>query len=216
MQSSIIPAFVHRTYQTYLLVGMSLFLRSFVPSQILPFESYTVKDGLPSNRITAIHQDSRGYIWVGTNNGLSVYDGARFTNYSTVNGLSNNWITDIAEDPREPGTLWIGTIAGGVNRLKRGRIASFRQGADNPTNSIGSITIDASGAAWAIATHRVYRIYNDSLEEFTPFFKDEVDWLLSSQDGMTCPQLSCQCLCWILLFNYWRAEEVCMLRVPVV
>ena len=179
-----LPAFVYHTYHTYLLVGMSLLLRSFVLSQILPFESYTVKDGLPSNRITAIHQDSRGYIWVGTNNGLSVYDGARFTNYSTVNGLSNNWITGIAEDPREPGTLWVGTIAGGGNRLKRGRIVSFRQGSDNPTNSIQSIAVDTSGTAWAVTTHHVYTIHKDSLREFSPIFKDEVDWLLCSQDGM--------------------------------
>jgi ligand-binding sensor domain-containing protein/signal transduction histidine kinase len=113
-----------------------------------------------------------------------MYDGARFTNYFTVNGLSNNWITSIAEDPGEPGTLWVGTIAGGVNRLKRGHIVSFRPGTDNPSNSIEAITIDTSGTAWAIATHGVYRIHNDSLEEFTPPFNDEVDWLLSSQDGM--------------------------------
>lgn len=62
-------------------------------AQILPFHSYTTRDGLLSNTITALYQDSRGFLWIGTNNGLSMYDGASFKNYTAANGLSNNWVT---------------------------------------------------------------------------------------------------------------------------
>jgi len=156
---------LNHAHRTYLLVGMNLFLYSFAFSQIFPYESYTVKDGLPSNTITVIRQDSRGYIWIGTNNGLSMYDGNRFTTYTSVDGLSNNWITDIQEDPLEAGTLWIGTFAGGVNNLRKGHFTTFHTGNDNVSNSIQAINIDSSGTVWVKTYARIYRLERDSLSE---------------------------------------------------
>ena len=127
-------------------------------SQYIPSGSYSTRDGLPSNTIISLYQDSGGYLWIGTNNGLSRYDGAQFTNFSTVQGLSNNWITDIAEDPREPGTLWIGTIAGGVNRIREGRVSVFRPGADDASNNISSLVVDTSGTVWATTFFGLFMI----------------------------------------------------------
>jgi ligand-binding sensor domain-containing protein/two-component sensor histidine kinase len=56
------------------------------------FRSYTVQDGLVANPIRCIYQDSRGFLWIGTFEGLSRYDGYKFTNYTTNNGLSHNFI----------------------------------------------------------------------------------------------------------------------------
>ncbi|NUM69046.1 hypothetical protein HUU39_27905, partial [candidate division KSB1 bacterium] len=53
-------------------------------AQVLPFEHYTTKDGLPSNWITAMEQDSGGYLWIGSNEGLAVFDGVQFRSYSVV------------------------------------------------------------------------------------------------------------------------------------
>ena len=156
--------------------------------QVLPFQSYTPRDGLPSNTVLVIFQDSRGYLWIGTNNGLSRYDGAKFTNYSTVDGLSNNWITAIAESPKEPGTLWIGTIAGGVNRLRDGQVTIFPTGPDNTSNNIQSVHVDSSGTVWLKAWDRMYYIRGDSLSEVAPpngmdgvsyslSFADDTPWL---------------------------------------
>jgi hypothetical protein len=62
-----------------------------------------------------------------------VYDGAHFRIYSTVNGLSNNWIGDIAKDPHEPGApadqsghLWMGS-RGGVPELYPDSVGVWRQ-----------------------------------------------------------------------------------------
>lgn len=46
------------------------------------FNEYTIVDGLPDNKITALTQDKYGYIWVGTGNGLARFDGKYFTNLS--------------------------------------------------------------------------------------------------------------------------------------
>lgn len=77
------------------------FLLITVPAaaQQLIFKTYTEEDGLVSNPVRCIFQDSRGFIWLGTWQGLSKYDGRKFTNYTTVNGLSDNLINDIYESP---------------------------------------------------------------------------------------------------------------------
>lgn len=70
-------------------------------------------DGLPSNSIRNIYQDSKGFLWLGTLNGLSRYDGNSFLNFQpeiNTNGrisLIDNRINKVIED--QNGFLWIGT-----------------------------------------------------------------------------------------------------------
>ena len=70
-------------------------------------------DGLPSNSIRNIYQDSKGFLWLGTLNGLSRYDGNSFLNFQpeiNANGrisLIDNRINRVIED--QNGFLWIGT-----------------------------------------------------------------------------------------------------------
>jgi ligand-binding sensor domain-containing protein len=54
-------------------------------------------------------------MWVGTHEGLSRFDGYRFVNYDTRDGLSHSLINDITEDRR--GRLWVATNGGGVSRF---------------------------------------------------------------------------------------------------
>jgi ligand-binding sensor domain-containing protein len=61
------------------------------------FKSFTIQDGLAGNPIKRIFQDSKGFIWICTGDGLSKYDGHRFTNFSRVNGLSHDLVNDIYE-----------------------------------------------------------------------------------------------------------------------
>lgn len=85
------------------------------PSQLPPgFERVGTEDGLSQGFIGAIFQDSKGYMWFGTRDGLNRYDGYNFTIYrhnpfdSTT--ISGNWVTAICEDYL--GNLWIGTQTG--------------------------------------------------------------------------------------------------------
>lgn len=73
---------------------------------------YTINDGLPSNSITAIAEDTHDDIWVGTWLGLGRYDGRDWTHFSRAQGgaLIDDRVTALLRD-RE-GNLWIGTVAG--------------------------------------------------------------------------------------------------------
>ncbi len=55
------------------------------PQDLVNFQSYSVKDGLSDNRVYNIVQDDRGFIWLGTANGLNFFDGKRFTVFKTSN-----------------------------------------------------------------------------------------------------------------------------------
>lgn len=74
---------------------------------------YSVNDGLPDNCIRTIFKDSRGYVWIGTDTGLSRFDGSTFTNWGTADGLSGLKVWAITED--RDGNMWFGTYDGGIS-----------------------------------------------------------------------------------------------------
>src|SRR5215467_5968427 len=71
----------------YLAVWLLLSAAPPVHAQRLSVRHYDVSDGLAHSHVTAIHQDRKGYLWFGTWEGLSRFDGYRFTNYGERDGL---------------------------------------------------------------------------------------------------------------------------------
>ena len=82
------------------------------------FRNIGVEEGLSQNTVETIFQDSKGYIWIGTNDGLDRYNGYKFKHYKydiyDENTISNNYIVDIVED--SDGYIWVTTI-NGLNRI---------------------------------------------------------------------------------------------------
>jgi len=117
------------------------------PSQYI-CESWTTKDGLPSNTITAITQTSDGYIWLGTRSGLARFDGVKFTVFNKENtvAISNNHISCLWED--SSGTLWIGSFGGGLVRYKNGVFTDIRIRDAIFSNIILAMLGDHSGSLW--------------------------------------------------------------------
>ncbi|UKN00167.1 histidine kinase [Paracrocinitomix mangrovi] len=74
------------------------------------FKNYNVEDGLAQSQINDINQDYLGYLWIGTESGLSRFNGLEFVNYSMGNGLPDNKIEKIFLDVDS--SLWIGTPSG--------------------------------------------------------------------------------------------------------
>ena len=73
----------------------------------------TMDDGLSHNCVNAIVQDSDGFIWMGTRNGLNRYDGSRIRTFDcsdALTGHGNNNISALYADPRTG--LWCGTDKG--------------------------------------------------------------------------------------------------------
>src|SRR6185436_16706097 len=68
-------------------------------SQLPGFKTFTLHHGLAGSRVRKILQDRNGFIWIGTWEGVSKYDGHRFTDFTKSNGLSFSLVNDLYEAP---------------------------------------------------------------------------------------------------------------------
>jgi ligand-binding sensor domain-containing protein len=123
----------------------------------LPITRFTVADGLPHNYITRVVQDSHGFIWICTSDGLSRFDGRTFTNYDVDDGLPYAAVTDLLE---ADGAHWIATNGSGVVRLETSHARQqshppksffdrFAVGDTTATNRVNKLYRDRAGAIWA-------------------------------------------------------------------
>jgi signal transduction histidine kinase/ligand-binding sensor domain-containing protein/DNA-binding response OmpR family regulator len=83
-------------------------------NQLLKFKQFSLTEGLSQSSVLCILQDSKGYMWFGTRDGLNKYDGHSFKtyqyNYRDKKSISNSFIRSLLEDKN--GNIWIGTNNG--------------------------------------------------------------------------------------------------------
>ncbi len=87
-------------------IFFSLFISGQLFAQTFSFDNYGVEQGLSQSNVLCIQQDSLGYLWLGTNSGVSRFDGRSFQNYSTDDGLADNSVICMLKDRK--GRLWFG------------------------------------------------------------------------------------------------------------
>ena len=135
------------------------------------FKRITVEDGLSQTSVEYLFQDSKGYMWIGTIDGLNRYNGSRFEvfRYSKdkPNSISGNYISAIAED--DEGNIWVGTSRG-LNRINThtSEITTYLPGVNgcNLSNyNITEILIDSKGDIY-IATEDGLNLYNEEDDNF--------------------------------------------------
>lgn len=111
----------------------------------LQFERIGQTEGLSHSYVSAIFQDSYGFMWFGTQDGLNKYDGYSFTIYknnpANSKTISNNFITDIIEDAA--GNLWIATWGGGVNKFNRAKETFHSYKSNNKPGELASNLINS-------------------------------------------------------------------------
>ncbi|HET9824077.1 MAG TPA: two-component regulator propeller domain-containing protein, partial [Chitinophagaceae bacterium] len=106
------------------LLALTLLISTATSAQQSIFKTYTVSDGLVNNSVRRIFQDSKGFLWIATWEGLSKYDGNRFTNFTESNGLSHNLVNDVVE--LSSGELYVAMNNGAVDLIRNDRIIQQR------------------------------------------------------------------------------------------
>jgi ligand-binding sensor domain-containing protein/signal transduction histidine kinase len=103
-----------------------IFLSHPVFAERLPVKTYTTADGLPRDEISRIRQDSHGFLWFCTHEGISRFDGVGMTNFTVADGLPDRFVSDFLET--QNGTIYIATGKG----LARLNPHGLRNSKENP------------------------------------------------------------------------------------
>jgi len=169
------------------------------------FENLSVNEGLSQSTGRDILQDSNGFIWIATQDGLNRYDGKTFRIYNNVpgnpNSLSDNFILSLLEDSQ--GCLWIGTNGAGINRLnlKTQVFTHFRHDPeDTKTLSNGvvhDIMEDQQGTLWFATDHGLNR-FNREEQTFERFYPDTA---ISNHSYITCIYEDSKARLWLGTFG---------------
>lgn len=147
------------------------------------FDNYTIREGLSNNIVQCITQDSYGYIWVGTSQGLNRFDGYGFTSFRSLEyakkRIKGVLIRCIFEDSRKQ--LWIGTENGGLFKFNRDK-ETFQyielMNENDGRYSANTIIEDKNGKIW-VGTNEGLAFLNKSDElEYYHFKSDDFNGLV--------------------------------------
>ena len=99
------------------------FISQSLIGQEFIYTNYNTQNGLPSSKIYHVLQDSKGYIWLATDNGVSRYNGYEFENFDMNDGLAENTISEIYEDQK--GIIWFIGNSGKLAHFSNGNIEAY-------------------------------------------------------------------------------------------
>ena len=165
-------------YKFILVVFFLSHIIAFSKGQNYYSKQLTINDGISHNTIETVFQDSDGFMWFATHNGLNRYDGYQIKTYqndsSDEYSISDNRLSCINEDLR--GNLWIGTSGNGVNKFNKEtekfeRYQSNRSKYSLPSDVINNVKIFANSSIW-VCTNNGLAKYNEKENNFTNYFLD--------------------------------------------
>lgn len=166
-------------------VFFAIFIIIWVPfvhasPQPLRFERISIQDGLSQASVLCILQDSMGFLWFGTYEGLNRYDGSTFVAYKNElknpNSLSDNAVRTLIEDRN--GVIWVGTSNGGLNRYEHatGLFRKYSHDPEDPdsisSDEIQSLYEDDKGRIW-VGTLNGLNVLDPKTGKFQHYFHDE-------------------------------------------
>lgn len=162
--------FVWVTVFLFLIFGAALFGQKF------NFKHLSTSEGLSSNEVRAVFEDSNGFMWFATSDGLNRWDGYKFEvfkNYNNdANSLSTNFLLCLAEDAGQ--NIWIGTNHGGLVKYstREEKFYRYPAGADNPHSVPGAVVrcihVDGHNSVWigTLSGFAKYERENDRFKQF--------------------------------------------------
>lgn len=110
------------------------------------FRAWQREQGLPENYVRALAQIRDGYVWVGTDEGVSRFDGINFFSLGPQEGFQGGPVQVLFGDSR--GALWIGSVGGGLSSWQGGHLQGFTVRDGLPSDSITALAEDHDGRMW--------------------------------------------------------------------
>lgn len=127
-----------------------IFLNENACAQKYNFTTFRISNGLPINNVLCLKQTSNGKLWIGTMNGLCVYDGQNFTKFNSDLIINDSPIKAILEDAK--GLVWVGTKNKGLANYNGKKFTYFNKNSGIGGNSINSLCKDTKDNVWIATT----------------------------------------------------------------
>ena len=170
-----------KTYYHYILIFFLIpFILIYSKTPKLKFEKVSIDQGLSQSIIITIFQDNKGFLWVGTQEGLNKYDGYEFIHYKNNPNdnttISDNYVKKIIEDSDK--NLWIATSGGGLNKFYAAdnKFISFQHDENNPAslsdNNITTMVKDSSGNLWIGTYYNGLEFFDTHSKKFIHYKND--------------------------------------------
>ncbi|MFN2439688.1 MAG: two-component regulator propeller domain-containing protein, partial [Chitinophagaceae bacterium] len=142
--------------------------------QILPFKTYTTKDGLIDQQITAIIKDDRGLLWVGTPFGVNWFDGNNFYEPPIQIKTGQLYITNFYKDLN--GDIWAMSFYNGIYRYRDGKFTNFLPNAEIIASTENNVfwLLQYDATRYLVGTDQ--RIFWFDGQHFTPFEENNLDF----------------------------------------
>ncbi|MCB0280370.1 MAG: hypothetical protein KDD94_12755, partial [Calditrichaeota bacterium] len=134
--------------------------------------NYREADGLLSDKILFITEDSKQRLWIGTETGASIFESGRFTNLSAKDGLSRTQIRVIYEDSDQ--VIWLGSYGDGISRIENGEIRKFTETDGLAENVVSRLIEDKQENLWLVGNKSISYINRD---QFRDYAAGKIDYL---------------------------------------
>jgi len=167
----------------FLFLLLNNWLFAFPQGRHIQFEHIGTSMGLSQSNVACIFQDSRGFMWFGTEDGLNKYDGYKFTVYKysaeNDNSLSNNAVTSIAEDGN--GNLWLATWGGGLSVFdwKKEKFTRYQYNVKDPSgiskDYINKVLRDSEDNLWIGTDGGGLNMFDKKTNKFIRYVNDKKD-----------------------------------------
>jgi signal transduction histidine kinase/ligand-binding sensor domain-containing protein len=114
---------------------------------------WQAQQGLPQAPIYSIIEGGEGYLWLGTQAGLVKFDGARFTKFDEIDGVSTEkiWVTHLARG--QNGTVWVGTNHDGLIKLNGRAVTRYSLQEGLPSSTVQCLVTDGEDNVWVCTSN---------------------------------------------------------------
>ncbi|RKR14559.1 signal transduction histidine kinase [Maribacter vaceletii] len=167
-----------------ILVLIFLYSNTCLAQEAIKFEHITTQNGLSQNDVNAIYQDSKGFLWFATHDGLNKYDGYGFTLYlpnaKDSLSISSNLVYNIVGEKK--GNLWVGTTGSGLNYFDQ-ETETFTQYKHNDDDSFSLINdyvttmlLDSKNRLWVGTSEGLNMVdleKSNSILKFNHFYPEQ-------------------------------------------
>ncbi|MBK8726338.1 MAG: hypothetical protein IPL96_09940 [Holophagaceae bacterium] len=131
-----------------LLVLLGLAVASPAQAQPLAFRRFGLNDGLPQSQVSALLEDHRGFIWLGTTfGGVARLSGGTFRPFGAAQGVKVRSVVGLLEAP--DGSIWAAGVDSGLSRIRGSQISNFGAAEGLTTPAVFAIAYDAKGCIHA-------------------------------------------------------------------